>query len=73
MRTSQWLGRSARCCEAARQRLIPRDRNAGVTLGAEAYVWVCVRVCGGVRVLQYGALRDYSDSLVCVEFVGYHD
>ena len=33
-------------------------------MGAEAWVCVCVRV---VWVPQYGAFRDYSDSLVCVE------
>ena len=31
---------------------------------------VGVRVCGGVRVSQYGTFRDYSSSLVCVESGG---
>jgi len=29
---------------------------------------MCVGVCGGVHVSQYGVFRDYSSSLVCVEF-----
>ena len=30
-------------------------------------VGVCVCVCGGVRVSQYGVFRDYSGSFVCDE------
>ena len=35
-------------------------------LGAET-VCVCAGVCVGVRKSRYGAFRDYSGSLVCVE------
>ena len=42
---SVYLASSARGCEAARQRSIPRDRNAGVALGAETCVCGCACVC----------------------------
>ena len=61
-RTNPRFNFSARGCEAARQLLIPRDRNTGVASGTEACVWVCVRVYGGVRVPQHGAFRVLARS-----------
>ena len=62
---SQWLGGSARGCEAARQRSIPRDRNAGVAPGAEACVWMYICVCGDVCALVWRILRLLGQPRLC--------